>query len=172
SHAARLNKRNNVTSMALRAIHKDIIEMERNPPEECYAECVNMDEEPHFWQAMFKGPEASPYAGGMFYMSIWIGADYPYQAPIFKFTSPIYHPGINSRGEMLLPVVERGWGPDMSIRKAILAIHAYLADNNADDPLRQDIAKQYRYEREKFNETAQAWTRKYAQYDGPGADST
>jgi ubiquitin-conjugating enzyme E2 D/E len=38
-----------------------------------------------------------------------------------------------------------------------------LADPNPDDPLEQDIARLYTSDRELYNQTAKAWTKKYAE---------
>ena len=37
-----------------------------------------------------------------------------------------------------------------------------LEDPDVDDPCSLDIAKQFKFDREKFNETAREWTKVYA----------
>ena len=44
----------------------------------------------------------------------------------------------------------------------LLSICSLLCDPNPDDPLVPDIARTYKTERQKYNELAQEWTRKYA----------
>jgi ubiquitin-conjugating enzyme E2 D/E len=44
----------------------------------------------------------------------------------------------------------------------LLSICSLLCDANPDDPLVPDIAKQYKTDLPKFNETAKEWTRKFA----------
>lgn len=44
----------------------------------------------------------------------------------------------------------------------LLSICSLLTDPNPDDPLVPDIARIYKSDRPKYNETAKEWTRKYA----------
>ena len=48
------------------------------------------------------------------------------------------------------------------IFSVLLSICSLLTDPNPDDPLVPDIAKIYKEDRKKYNETAKEWTRKYA----------
>lgn len=44
----------------------------------------------------------------------------------------------------------------------LLSICSLLCDPNPDDPLTPEIARIYKTDREKYNELAREWTRKYA----------
>lgn len=44
----------------------------------------------------------------------------------------------------------------------LLSICSLLCDPNPDDPLVPEIARIYKTDREKYNELAREWTRKYA----------
>ena len=67
------------------------------------------------------------------------------------------------------------WSPAITIAKGstlycmlnyfflvLTAICTILTDPDADEPLVPDIADVYKKDRTKFNETARAWTQKYA----------
>jgi ubiquitin-conjugating enzyme E2 D/E len=44
----------------------------------------------------------------------------------------------------------------------LLSICSLLTDPNPDDPLVPEIARQFKTDRKKYEETARDWTRKYA----------
>jgi len=108
------------------------------------------------------GPENSPYAGGVFFLSIHFPTDYPFKPPKVNFITRIYHPNINSNGSICLDILRDQWSPALTISKVLLSICSMLTDPNPDDPLVPAIATQYKNERKVYDSTAAEWTRKYA----------
>ena len=108
------------------------------------------------------GPQESPYEGGVFFLSIQFPSDYPFKPPKIAFTTKIYHPNINNNGSICLDILRAQWSPALTITKVLLSILSLLTDPNPDDPLVPDIARLYRNDRKKYNETAKEWTKKYA----------
>eukprot|EP00434_Breviolum_minutum_P034428 symbB.v1.2.030472.t1/scaffold3440.1/size56587/1 len=49
------------------------------------------------WKAWLKGPEGTPYSGGLFDIDIEIPPEYPYNPPKMKFDTKIWHPNISSQ---------------------------------------------------------------------------
>lgn len=126
----------------------------------------------------------SPYQGGVFFLTIHFPTDYPFKPPKVAFTTRIYHPNINSNGSICLDILRSQWSPALTISKGesicptahrwksmltplafhtvLLSICSLLCDPNPDDPLVPEIARIYKTDREKYNELAREWTRKYA----------
>ncbi|CAD0199965.1 unnamed protein product [Chrysodeixis includens] len=104
----------------------------------------------------------SPYQGGVFFLTIHFPTDYPFKPPKVAFTTRIYHPNINSNGSICLDILRSQWSPALTISKVLLSICSLLCDPNPDDPLVPEIARIYKTDREKYNELAREWTRKYA----------
>lgn len=116
------------------------------------------------WQATIMGPPDSPYQGGVFFLTIHFPTDYPFKPPKVAFTTRIYHPNINSNGSICLDILRSQWSPALTISKVLLSICSLLCDPNPDDPLVPEIARIYKTDREKYNELAREWTRKYAMW--------
>ncbi|MCO5553829.1 hypothetical protein L7F22_007355 [Adiantum nelumboides] len=121
------------------------------------------------WQATIMGPPDSPYAGGVFLVTIHFPPDYPFKPPkVFasfidvSFRTKVFHPNINSNGSICLDILKEQWSPALTISKVLLSICSLLTDPNPDDPLVPEIAHMYKTDRAKYEATARNWTQKYA----------
>ena len=114
------------------------------------------------WQGIIVGPEGTPYVGGVFKLEIKFPSDYPYKAPKVTFATPIYHCNINRAGNICLDILKDKWSPDLTIGKGLLSICSLLSDPNPDDPLAPEIAEVFKNDRAKHDETAAAYTARYA----------
>lgn len=132
----------------------------RDPPSSCSAGPVGDDL--YHWQASIMGPPDSPYAGGVFFLSIHFPTDYPFKPPKINFTTKIYHPNINATGSICLDILKDQWSPALTISKVLLSICSLLTDANPDDPLVPEIANVYKLDRPRYEATAREWTKKYA----------
>jgi ubiquitin-conjugating enzyme E2 D/E len=146
--------------MALRRIQKELEDIRKDPPAGCSAGPVN--EDLFAWEGVIFGPSDSPYAGGVFKLSIRFPTEYPFKQPHIQFNTKIYHPNINSAGGICLDILKSQWSPALTISKVLLSILSLLTDPNPNDPLVPEIANQYKANRELYNEVATQWTMLYA----------
>ena len=121
-----------------------------------------VDDDLSTWQGIIVGPEGTPYVGGVFKLEIIFPSDYPYKAPKVTFTTPIYHCNINRAGNICLDILKDKWSPVLTIGKVLLSICSLLSDPNPDDPLAPEIAEVFRNDRAKHDETAAAYSARYA----------
>lgn len=114
-------------------------------------------------QAVLKGPSDTPYEGGKFDLYIKIPNQYPFSPPSVKFKTKIYHPNIDHNGNICLDVLKNQWSPSLTMEKVMLSISSLLNDPNPDDPLRSDVARIYKSDRDTYNKNAKEITKKFAQ---------
>lgn len=114
------------------------------------------------WEACIVGPPDSPYQGGLFFLDINFGNDYPFTPPRCKFRTRVYHPNINSNGSICLDILKDNWSPALTIRSVLLSICSLLTDPNPDDPLVPEIAELYVTNRDQYEQEARNFTTMYA----------
>jgi len=146
--------------MFFNRITKELEELRKDPPANCSAGPA--DEDLFVWKATLMGPNDSAYEGGIFNLNITFPPDYPFSAPKVNFKTKIYHPNINSKGQICLDILKDRWSPALTISKVLLSICSLLTDPNPDDPLVISIANMYRKSQKEFDKVARYWTRKYA----------
>ncbi|BBH09808.1 ubiquitin-conjugating enzyme 28 [Prunus dulcis] len=127
--------------MASKRILKELKDLQRDPPTSCSAGPVA--EDMFHWQATIIGPNDSPYSG-------------------VAFRTKVFHPNINSNGNICLDILKEQWSPALTISKVLLSICSLLTDPNPDDPLVPEIAHMCKTDKVKYESTARSWTQKYA----------
>ena len=145
----------------MKRLMKEKREMERNSNETYSASPTNPNDLYH-WQAMVSGPEGSPYEGGLYQMDIHFPTEYPFKAPKVLFKTKIYHPNINSNGEICLEVLKSGWAPNITLANVLVQVSALLCEPNPKSPLVPEVAQVFESDRGLFEKNAKAWTEKYA----------
>ncbi|CAF1223922.1 unnamed protein product [Adineta ricciae] len=127
-----------------------------------YCTVTLIDDDIYHWQAILIGPEDSPYEYGSFRLDIRIPRDFPFSPPDIRFKTKIYHPNIHLTGAICVDILQSQWNSSWSIESLLSGIRSLLTDPNSDDPYNARAALYYREDREKFNEVASWWTKKYA----------
>ena len=147
--------------MSLTRLKKEMREMIEDPPANCSAGPIS-EKDLYNWEGTIMGSTETPYHGGVFKIRIMFPTDYPFKAPKVKFITKIYHPNINSNGQICLDVLKDQWSPALTVSKILLSICSLLSDPNPNDPLVQEIAKLYLRDKGQYNEKAKKWTFMYA----------
>lgn len=112
--------------------------------------------------AALPGPEDTPYAGGVFFLSIRFPKNYPFAPPTVAFRTRVYHCNINSNGKVCIDSLTSAWTPTLTVSIILAAVRGLLADPNPHDPLVGAIGAQYLTNREAHDRTAREWTHRFA----------
>ena len=90
---------------AIKRIQKELQNLDNEPIPGCTAAPVS-DRVQTKWKATIAGPTESPYEGGLFALSIEFPDDYPFKPPKVKFITKVYHPNIDSKGEICVDILK------------------------------------------------------------------
>ena len=115
-----------------------------------------------------RGPNNSPYKGGIFKLCIKIPENYPYDHPTIKFLTPIYHPNLYSEDYFTI-YNNNEWVPSQTIKSMLISIYSLMLEpkpeiicNINDDKKLLKIQKQYNRNYIRWKTIAKQWTNLYA----------
>nr|ACO51728.1 Ubiquitin-conjugating enzyme E2 L3 [Aquarana catesbeiana] len=121
------------------------------------------------WQGLIV-PDNPPYDKGAFRIEINFPAEYPFKPPKITFETKIYHPNIDEKGQVCLPVISaENWKPATKTDQVIQSLIALVNDPQPEHPLRADLAEEYSKDRknsvrmpkslQRNTERSDLWTR-------------
>ena len=114
------------------------------------------------WQITMLGPQDTPYADGLFFLTADFPDDYPNSKPEVRFINKIYHLNVNEKnGHVCISTLNK-WQKGTTMSEVLSLIFALFYKENPDDAYKKDMADLFRNNRAKFNENVREWTRKYA----------
>eukprot|EP01116_Phalansterium_solitarium_P023797 TRINITY_DN851_c0_g1_i5.p2 TRINITY_DN851_c0_g1~~TRINITY_DN851_c0_g1_i5.p2 ORF type:complete len:522 (-),score=161.57 TRINITY_DN851_c0_g1_i5:965-2530(-) len=96
-----------------------------------------------FWRLLLKGPEESPYAGGVWLLYANFSEEYPLRAPEMRFVTPIKHSNVNHYGKICHSIFTRNWTSDTTMRAVSDLVYALMLHPETQDPLDTTLAMQY-----------------------------
>ncbi|RGB37340.1 ubiquitin-conjugating enzyme/RWD-like protein [Rhizophagus diaphanus] len=154
------NKNNNKLDKTLKRINVELRDIRRNPVP-LFSACP-IGNNIFRWIATILGPSDSPYSGGVFFLDVHLPTDYPWKPPKINFTTRIYHPNVNSNGNIGLDNLNYQWSPALTISTILSSIYSLLTDPNLDFTFDPEIVHIYKNDRSRYDAIAREWTIKYA----------
>ena len=127
------------------------------------------------WLITYLGPRDTSYGGRggrVFYVEIIFPKLYPEQAPELIFITPIYHPNVNMRksynniplGQVAFKDI-KNWKPTYTIKEVLTKLYSFFYYPNLDLAYSLEIAKEYKENRNLFENKVKFFTKKYATPD-------
>ncbi|XP_059919957.1 ubiquitin-conjugating enzyme E2 L3b [Gadus macrocephalus] len=115
------------------------------------------------WQGLIV-PDKPPYDKGAFRIEIIFPPEYPFKPPKITFKTKIYHPNIDEKGQVCLPLISaENWKPATKTDQVIQSLIALVEDPQPEHPLRADLAEEYSKDRKKFFKNAEEFTKKHSE---------
>lgn len=125
---------------------------------------INVDESNILMWTGLIVPENAPYNKGAFKIRIDYPVEYPFKPPKITFLTKIYHPNIDEKGQVCLPIITaENWKPATKTDQVIQSLVALVHEPEPEHPLRGDLAEEYTKDKKKFMKNAEDHTKKNAE---------
>jgi len=163
-----------MASSALKRLHVEYKQLTANADTQDEMFTAGPISESNFfeWECLIKGPDETPFEGGIFSATLSFPRDYPLNPPKMKFNPPIFHPNIYSNGEVCISILHspgedpnqyesasERWSPVQSVEKILLSVVSMLAEPNIESGANVDACKVYRTNKADYERRVRAQVR-------------
>lgn len=115
------------------------------------------------WTALLM-PYEPPYNKGAYKLDIVFPERYPFVPPILRVVTPVYHPNINERGQLCIPILEsENWKPTSRMCTILNVVMATFQDPVVENAFDPSMATLYVKDRPKFEKIAMSWVIRYGE---------
>jgi len=147
---------------ATRRLHKELCDI-RKSRQKSFREILVDDDNVLFWKGLIV-PDNPPYNKGAFKIYIEFPAEYPFKPPKITFKTKIYHPNVDEKGQVCLPIISaENWKPATKTDQVIQSLVALVNDPEPEHPLRADLAEEFTKDKKKFMKNAEEYTKKFGE---------
>ncbi|KAJ3415847.1 hypothetical protein HDV05_003911 [Chytridiales sp. JEL 0842] len=95
------------------------------------------------WVGTIEGPSNTVYEGLTYKLSLKFPHNYPYAAPTIRFETPMYHPNVDTHGNICLDILKEKWSAVYNVQTVLLSLQSLLGEPNNDSPLNVGAAEMW-----------------------------
>ncbi|KAK1076136.1 ubiquitin-conjugating enzyme E2 H [Friedmanniomyces endolithicus] len=112
----------------------------------------------------FKGPDETPFTGGLWKIHVELPDQYPYKSPSIGFVNRIFHPNIDElSGSVCLDVINQTWSPMYDMVNIFeVFLPQLLRYPNPTDPLNGEAAALMMRDAKSYEAKVKEYVAKYA----------
>ncbi|KAK0258050.1 ubiquitin-conjugating enzyme E2 H [Friedmanniomyces endolithicus] len=112
----------------------------------------------------FKGPDETPFTGGLWKIHVELPDQYPYKSPSIGFVNRIFHPNIDElSGSVCLDVINQTWSPMYDMVNIFeVFLPQLLRYPNPTDPLNGEAAALMMRDAKSYEAKVKEYIAKYA----------
>ncbi|KAJ3107044.1 Ubiquitin-conjugating enzyme E2 19 [Phlyctochytrium planicorne] len=92
------------------------------------------------WHGTIVGPSGTAYEGLSYKLSLTFPTNYPFNAPTIRFESPMFHPNVDTAGNICLDILKEKWSAIYNVQTVLLSLQSLLGEPNNDSPLNTQAA--------------------------------
>ena len=92
------------------------------------------------WVGTIEGAKGTAYENLKYSLTLSFANEYPFKAPVVKFSTPCFHPNVDQFGNICLDILKEQWSPAYNVRTILLSIQSLLGEPNNDSPLNTHAA--------------------------------
>lgn len=87
-------------------------------------------------------PDEGYYKPGYFRFSLFFKDTYPIEPPAVKCVNKIYHPNIDTQGNVCLNILREDWSPVLDLQSVVIGLLFLFLEPNDKDPLNRMAAQE------------------------------
>jgi len=156
----------NVSPQVLASIAKELRKLVNKPPEGISV-IVN-EEDMTDVQAQISGPQGTPYESGSFRVKLVLSADFPQSPPRGVFITKIYHPNVDTRGNICVNTLKKDWDASLGIGHILQVIRCLLIVPFPESALNEEASKLFLESYDEYAKRARLMTSIHAASSGGG----
>ncbi|KAI0979508.1 hypothetical protein GJ496_011110 [Pomphorhynchus laevis] len=127
---------------------KDIIDITS-----CKAyEIIHPDPDDLMHFQLYINPDEGYYNQGRYEFEFTLTEGYPHEPPKVKCKTEVFHPNIDSDGNVCLNILREDWKPVLNLNAVVLGIYHLFLEPNYQDPLNKDAANMLKTQPERFKD--------------------